>query len=293
MTEEQILAAIALVRTKIESIISAVNRRFYLNDGSVFPDEGLPETAGVAWTSEAEVLSVIPVASRTEFLTVNILGVEYWFRDGVLVLKNQNMGIPDGSISLAKLFNMPSGTLIYRKSAGVGSPEIQTLATLLADLNLTSDDTKVDKIAGSSLILDSLKALIHAPHSDDQDLTEIFTSLNELTALINSMSPPAKIILPSADTVAGRLVGLTAGVNYPTGWVLSADDKDLIVTHGLDKEIKEVVVWSKNLLEGIKRKELGNAAYSGIYQPIGTAYNSFVIESLATINAEITIHITF
>lgn len=102
-----------------------------------------------------------------------------------------------------------------------------------------------------------------------------------------------KIILPSADTVTGRLVGLTEGVNFPTGWVLSPDGNDLVVTHGLDREVKDVVIWSKNTPEAIKRKEIGNAAYSGIYQAIGTAYNSFVIESLATVPSEITIYISF
>lgn len=114
------------------------------------------------------------------------------------------------------------------------------------------------------------------------------------------LDPPAStfgdftpIILPSASTVAGRLVGLTEGVNYPTGWILTPDGNDLIVTHGQDKHTKDVQVWSKNTLESINRKELGNAAYSGLYEPIGARFDSVVIESLATIEAEIRIYITF
>lgn len=101
------------------------------------------------------------------------------------------------------------------------------------------------------------------------------------------------IILPSASTVAGRLVGLIEGVNYPMGWVLTAAGNDLIVTHGLNRHTKDVVVWSKNTLESINRKELGNAAYSGLYEPIAATFDSVVIESLATIETEIRIYITF
>lgn len=89
--------------------------------------------------------------------------------------------------------------------------------------------------------------------------------------------------------MAGRLVGLTEGVNIRPDGMLTPDGMDLIVTHGQDKHTKDVQIWSKNTLESINRKELGNAAYSGLYEPIGTRFDSVVIESLATIETEIRI----
>ena len=49
--------------------------------------------------------------------------------------------IPDGTIALAKMANMATSSLIYRKTAGTGVPEVQTLATLKTDLGLTGTNS--------------------------------------------------------------------------------------------------------------------------------------------------------
>jgi len=46
--------------------------------------------------------------------------------------------IANGAVSLAKMANMATGSLIYRKTAGAGAPEVQTLATLKTDLALAT-----------------------------------------------------------------------------------------------------------------------------------------------------------
>lgn len=51
------------------------------------------------------------------------------------------LNIPDGSITLLKLQDIPSGTLIYRRTAGDGVPEITTLAQLKTDLGLQGNNT--------------------------------------------------------------------------------------------------------------------------------------------------------
>lgn len=43
--------------------------------------------------------------------------------------------IADNSVTMAKLADVASGTVFYRKTAGTGDPEVQTLATLKADLS--------------------------------------------------------------------------------------------------------------------------------------------------------------
>lgn len=46
--------------------------------------------------------------------------------------------IQAGAVTLAKMANMATGSLIYRKTAGTGAPEVQTLATLKTDLALAT-----------------------------------------------------------------------------------------------------------------------------------------------------------
>ena len=49
--------------------------------------------------------------------------------------------IENGAVTLAKMADMATGSLIYRKTAGTGAPEVQTLATLKTDLGLTGTNS--------------------------------------------------------------------------------------------------------------------------------------------------------
>lgn len=49
--------------------------------------------------------------------------------------------IVNGAVTLAKMANVATGTVFYRKTAGTGSPEVQTLATLKTDLGLSGTNT--------------------------------------------------------------------------------------------------------------------------------------------------------
>jgi hypothetical protein len=49
--------------------------------------------------------------------------------------------IADGSVALADMANMATSSLIYRKTAGSGAPEVNTLATLKTDLGLTGTNS--------------------------------------------------------------------------------------------------------------------------------------------------------
>jgi hypothetical protein len=46
-----------------------------------------------------------------------------------------------GHITLARMANVATGTVFYRKTAGTGVPEVQTLATLKTDLGLTGTNS--------------------------------------------------------------------------------------------------------------------------------------------------------
>ena len=49
--------------------------------------------------------------------------------------------IANGAVTLAKQANMATASLVYRKTAGSGAPEVNTLATLKADLGLTGTNS--------------------------------------------------------------------------------------------------------------------------------------------------------
>jgi hypothetical protein len=64
-----------------------------------------------------------------------------------------------GAITLAKMADMATSSLIYRKTAGTGVPEVQTLATLKTDLGLTGtnsgDQTTIVGITGTKAQFDT------------------------------------------------------------------------------------------------------------------------------------------
>src|SRR5690349_13933744 len=49
--------------------------------------------------------------------------------------------IANGAVTLAKQANVATGTVFYRKTAGTGAPEVQTLATLKTDLGISGTNT--------------------------------------------------------------------------------------------------------------------------------------------------------
>jgi hypothetical protein len=120
-----------------------------------------------------------------------------------------------------------------------------------------------------------------------------WVTATQLTNVINNievMQQVYRITLPSSTTIAGRISGAVEGADYPTGWVLEpgTSSVDLKVTHGLNKRVSQVTVFS---VDGSAHRQLfGNAAYSGI---LTESANILRIESLATIQRQIVIYIVF
>jgi hypothetical protein len=71
--------------------------------------------------------------------------------------------IATGAVTLAKMANMATGSLIYRKTALAGAPEINSLATLKTDLGLvgsnTGDQTNISGNAGTATKLYATKTI--------------------------------------------------------------------------------------------------------------------------------------
>lgn len=108
----------------------------------------------------------------------------------------------------------------------------------------------------------------------------------EEIANIGGQSIP--ITLNATGTVEDRVNGAVEGTDYPTGWVLAADDKDLVITHNLGLHLESVVVVVVN---GTTRQlRSGSAAYSTWYDYDS---NEIRIQSLATVNAGIAVYLRF
>jgi hypothetical protein len=60
--------------------------------------------------------------------------------------------IAAGAVTLAKQANVATGTVFYRKTAGTGAPEVQTLATLKTDLGLTGTNSGDVTLAGENYL---------------------------------------------------------------------------------------------------------------------------------------------
>lgn len=96
------------------------------------------------------------------------------------------------------------------------------------------------------------------------------------------------ITLPAGATVEQRVLAAVEGVDYPNGWVLTADGKDLIITHNTGNNLGDITVCGFN---GTTRQlRVGSAAYGTWYDLDG---NGIRIQSLATINAKISINLMF
>jgi len=134
--------------------ISGGSAIYYLNNGS-------------PWASQAAVLAGFPFESRNQFDTVNIMGVEYWFLADKVTLVNKfgSVVLTDGSVTTIKMSEVPSGSIMYRRSNENGPWEVSTLVQLKDDLNIPaiSDATNnirvmrlnyPDRIADATLPVD-------------------------------------------------------------------------------------------------------------------------------------------
>jgi len=213
----------------------------------------------------------------------------------------------DGVVSLEDIGDFPSGATneVFVKIAG-GYDFIILPHSYLTDLNTDTDYVHLSQAQKDNLIQAATNATngymtleqVTSLEGKADEFTigsgltmsagrelSVDTNSSDLEALTTTYS----ILLPSSTTVAGRISGAVEGTDYPTGWVLDDTDSiDLQITHGLDKRISSVMVWSTDT-EG-DRQLYNNAAFSGI---LAESTNILKIESLATIESPIIIQLVF
>lgn len=260
-----------------------------------------------------------------------------------------DLQITDGSITLVKMADVGSDTVFYRKSAGAGAPEVQSLATLKTDLGLTGTNSGDQDLSGFALKTWTINTkpfngnIVLTPedigspsgsgtstgtNTGDETKSSLLTKLEIVTLSgentgdetkesiltlfgvedtaettytlitteeldkLNNVESPYPITLPSDTTVAGRILNLTEGTDYPTGWSLSVGETefDLLITHNKGKKIFDVKVYSVDSLGKERMLIPFNNAYSGI---LAVDSNSVQVEALAAVQRQLKIYIDF
>jgi hypothetical protein len=249
---------VKIFRAEVEDFYRKLTNIFYFNNGTPYNDEGAEFIdEGEPYESTEQVLEMIPLSMRKKYLPVNILGVEYWFLpDGSLVPKVASMAIADGSIVLVKLADMSSGTLYYRKSAGAGPPETQTLAQLRTDLNIPAAYTIP---AGYSLITTEDLARIHDDHDDIQDLTDyaLKTETDKYDYWRIKAVKEIESIEATPPTVAEILANKTYGGYSKSGAKVYKKEGDSYIPDTGEAVIDTNIVWdnaAQNLTDGVMNR---------------------------------------
>lgn len=288
-----------LYLTTVAKSSSTNDAIFTMSDGT----ELILPLGALAWSDTAFVTSVFGrtgdvVAESGDYTASMVTGA---FDKGVDSLGDISEG--DGSYHFTTTYKSFIDTLILNnidQITDIGSGQIITDAerALLHSLSLNIDETIMDVVAGfipdSTFIKwiyddvnDSLVANLDTTALSTDDIQEGITNLYFTEERARRV---IMITLPAADSVANRILGATEGVDYPTGWVLTVgiSDKDLLITHGLDKYIHNIVVYAKDGSNQERILPPFSKAYSGFIAP---DKNSVLIEALSDVNFPIRIDI--
>jgi hypothetical protein len=141
--------------------------------------------------------------------------------------------INDAQVTLAKMADMATASVIYRKTAGTGVPEVQTLATLKTDLGLTGTNSGDQTItltgdvtgSGTGSFAASIASSVNLPGTPTAATAAATTNTTQIatTAMVQSaLAQSASRMIP---VMAGAMVPTTTnGASGPTSLELATND---------------------------------------------------------------------
>ena len=139
--------------------------------------------------------------------------------DGIATGAN-NYVLADKAVTLAKMDDMATASLIYRKAAAAGVPEVQTLATLKTDLGLTGSNSGDQTIATLGLDADLATLALPANTTISAAGAELINDANSeaqlmtlgLTASAAELNVLDNIPATLTSTELGYVDGVTSAI---------------------------------------------------------------------------------
>jgi hypothetical protein len=158
------------------------------------------DSTTASWINKTVSFSGVQDGNKGE-ITVSNSGATWVINNDAIVTAK----IANANVTLAKLADVATSTVFYRKTAGTGSPETQTLATLKTDLGLSgtnSGDVTVTDSAEIDFTLtgQNITASIVAGSIDENKLD---TSVNASLTLANSAVQPVRTIFTTSPLNGG------------------------------------------------------------------------------------------
>lgn len=135
-----------------------------------------------------------------------------------------------GAVTIAQS-DVATGTVFYRKTAGTGAPEVQTLATLKTDLGLTGTNTGDQTITLTGNVTGSGTGTFATTIANDAVTTSKILNANVTYAKIQDVTNNR--LLGRANAVNGTIQEISLGSNLSfSGTTLNATTFQKIITSG-------------------------------------------------------------
>lgn len=162
-TQAELDAQIALGNYPPGTLLADIALQSDFNADHVTNFTNSPVVANGSGSLEAMVVgSGLSYNSGTKTLTCTVSGgsVSDGDKGDITVSSSGTVWtIDNGAVTLAKQADVATNTVFYRKTAGAGAPEVQTIATLKTDLGLsgtnTGDQTSIVGITGTKAQFDT------------------------------------------------------------------------------------------------------------------------------------------
>lgn len=152
--EDKIVAGTNVTITKTNGTLR-ISSSVIGSGGHTIQDEGTPLTSRSNLNFVGSGVTVTDDSGNdATVVTISSGGISDGDKGDITVSgSGSTFTIDNGVVTLAKQADMATASVVYRKTAGTGAPEVQTLATLKTDLGLTGtnsgDQTSIVGITGT------------------------------------------------------------------------------------------------------------------------------------------------